>query len=156
MVLAQYLSRLPEALAASTAFRVLPGARELVAQLSRRQGVTLALATGNVLPGARIKLAKAQLNRFFVSGAYGGDAPTRAGIVHTALTRVARRLNASLQLERCFLIGDTVKDVASALENRIVPIAVCTGTDDRTTLFAAGAHIVLDSLEQAQAVVRLL
>ena len=45
-------------------------------------------------------------------------------------------------------VGDTVTDVKSALDASATAVAVTTGPDDSPTLTAAGADVVLDSLEQ--------
>jgi phosphoglycolate phosphatase len=45
-------------------------------------------------------------------------------------------------------VGDTVTDVKSALDASAIAVGVTTGPDDPATLSAAGAHVVLESLEQ--------
>src|ERR1051326_116433 len=64
-----------EPLATQTPSRVraLPGVVELLDALAAVPGVTLALLTGNIEPGARLKLAGADLNRSFPFRAFGSD-----------------------------------------------------------------------------------
>ena len=45
-------------------------------------------------------------------------------------------------------VGDTVTDIASGLEAGAIAVGVATGPDSAAELTAAGADIVLDSLEQ--------
>jgi phosphoglycolate phosphatase-like HAD superfamily hydrolase len=45
-------------------------------------------------------------------------------------------------------VGDTVTDVRSAIDASATAVGVATGPDDATKLRAAGAQVVLDSLEQ--------
>ena len=45
-------------------------------------------------------------------------------------------------------VGDTKTDVKSALDASATAVGVTTGPDDAAGLEAAGAHVVLDSLEQ--------
>ena len=45
-------------------------------------------------------------------------------------------------------VGDTVTDVRSAIDASATAVGVTTGPDDATKLRAAGAQVVLDSLEQ--------
>ena len=45
-------------------------------------------------------------------------------------------------------VGDTITDVKSALDASATAVGVTTGPDDAGKLLAAGAHAVLDSLEQ--------
>src|SRR5262245_21301289 len=53
---------------------LLPGVEPLLERLAGRSDVTLALLTGNWEPGARAKLARFDLNRYFGFGAFGCDA----------------------------------------------------------------------------------
>jgi phosphoglycolate phosphatase len=45
-------------------------------------------------------------------------------------------------------VGDTITDVKSALDASTTAVGVTTGPDDAARLLEAGAHVVLDSLEQ--------
>jgi len=45
-------------------------------------------------------------------------------------------------------VGDTITDVKSALDASTAAVAVTTGPDDRAALLEAGAHAVLDSLDE--------
>jgi phosphoglycolate phosphatase-like HAD superfamily hydrolase len=155
-VLASYLQRLPEQLASSTAFRVLPGVESLLNRLAQTPQVVMALATGNLAPAARLKLAKGRLNRFFRTGGFGGDAPTRAGIVAIAIERVARQIGGKPERKNVYLVGDTVRDIKAARAAGVVPVGVATGPDDIETLRKAGASIALKSLAEARALLEHL
>jgi phosphoglycolate phosphatase-like HAD superfamily hydrolase len=154
-VLAGYLAQLPACLAAAQSFRVLPGVRELLPRL-RQPGVFTALATGNIPAAARLKLAKAQLNSFFRTGGFGGEAPTRAGILHVAQERMARIAGARFERRRVFVVGDTVRDVKAAHAVGVVAVGVASGPDDEDALRQAGADIVLGGLDQAEALLGAL
>ena len=62
---------------------VLPGVRDLLAELSSRTDLLLSLVTGNYEPVARLKLARAGIGRAFApgQGAFGSDAEDRAALV---------------------------------------------------------------------------
>jgi phosphoglycolate phosphatase len=45
-------------------------------------------------------------------------------------------------------VGDTITDVKSALDAAATAVGVTTGPDDAAALLGAGAHVVLDSLDQ--------
>ena len=147
-VLSGYLQRLPEQLTQAQGFHLLPGVLPLLERLTSLRRVVLGLATGNLAPAARLKLAKARLNRFFRTGGFGGDAPTRAGIVVVAIERVARIIGSKPLRKNVFLVGDTVRDIKAARATGVVPVGVATGPDDVQQLRAAGATIVLQSLDQ--------
>ena len=56
--------------------------------------------------------------------------------------------DALLSHRAAIYVGDTVTDVQSALDASATAVGVTTGPDDATELLAAGAGVVLDSLEQ--------
>jgi phosphoglycolate phosphatase len=55
--------------------------------------------------------------------------------------------DALIEHEATIYVGDTVTDVKSALDASITAVAVTTGPDDDAAMRAAGAHVVLDSLD---------
>jgi phosphoglycolate phosphatase-like HAD superfamily hydrolase len=82
-ILDAYLSFLRDEIQTSTTYRVLPGITEILESLSIRPDVLLGLATGNIEVGARIKLQRGNLNRFFsfgvATGRYTSDELRDAG-----------------------------------------------------------------------------
>ena len=53
-------------------------------------GVMLGLVSGAMEGAARTKLMPANLNRYFVFGAYGSDSPDRAELTELAIAKAAR------------------------------------------------------------------
>src|SRR5215211_73640 len=80
LVVQRRLEHLPEAVAASEGYKVLPGVPERLRQLSRA-GHLLGIITGNGDGAAHIKLARGDLNRWFTFGAYAAAGAERADIV---------------------------------------------------------------------------
>ena len=76
-VVTHYLMRLPEEVAQSSGYRVLDGVEALLPRLCHG-GFLLGITTGAVEAAAHIKLARANLNRFFTFGGYGSDSGTAA------------------------------------------------------------------------------
>jgi phosphoglycolate phosphatase-like HAD superfamily hydrolase len=107
---------------------VAPGVPEVLETLHAREGVRLALLTGNLEPVARLKLLRAGLGRFFPrgQGAFGSDHEDRA-----ALPEVARRRAGTAQApyprERTVIIGDTPRDIMCARADGAKVVAVATG-----------------------------
>ena len=149
--LAQLLQRrleyMPEAVAESTRYRVLPGVRERLRQLSH-DGHLLGLITGNIDGAAHIKLQRGDLNRWFSFGAYGGAGVDRAGIVRQAVERGKAMLGEDVPNAQIYVIGDTPLDIDAAHAAGCTAIAVATGHYDRASLRDAGADRVLETLEQ--------
>jgi phosphoglycolate phosphatase len=136
---------------------VLPGIRELLERLNRRDDVALGLLTGNFEEGARIKLEYFDLWKYFPCGAFGDDSADRNDLVPVAMRRarecgIAREVPAS----RVLVVGDTPHDVACARTAGAVPVAVATGGYSVETLRETGADIVFKDLSDTDAFLGLL
>jgi phosphoglycolate phosphatase len=147
LLIQRRLEHLPEAVAASEGYRVLPGVPERLRQLSRA-GHLLGIITGNGDGAAHIKLARGDLNRWFTYGAYAGAGLERADIVRQAVERGEAMLGRDVPNTKIFVIGDTPLDIQAAHAVGCTAIAVATGHYDRRALAEAGADHVIDTLEQ--------
>ena len=90
----------------SPGFVVKDGVVELLERL-HADGILLGLTTGNVEEAAHIKLARADLNRFFSFGGYGSDSPDRTELTKKALERAKGLYGDGFDPARCFSCGDT-------------------------------------------------
>jgi phosphoglycolate phosphatase len=122
---------------------VAPGVIDVLEALAARDGVRLAVLTGNLEPIARIKLARAGLARFFEEGqgSFGSDHEDR-----TALPAIARARAGGYPREQTVIIGDTPRDIACARADGVRCIAVATGPF--TTAQLADADVVLASAHE--------
>jgi phosphoglycolate phosphatase len=141
------LEHLPEAVAASEGYKVLPGVPERLRQLSR-DGHLLGLITGNGDGAAHIKLTRGDLNRWFTFGAYASAGVDRAGIVREAVRRGEAMLGRDVPNSEIYVIGDTPLDIDAAHAVECTAVAVATGHYDHAALHDAGADHVLDTLEE--------
>ncbi len=141
---AQYLLHLAEDIWVSEQYRVLPGAEQVLVQLGGA-GVMLGLVSGAMEGAARTKLMPANLNRFFVFGAYGSDSPDRAELTTIAIEK-AGRLHDHLTPAQVFVVGDTPHDIDATKSAGAVSIGVASGHFSTDELQAAGADHVLSSL----------
>jgi phosphoglycolate phosphatase-like HAD superfamily hydrolase len=141
------LEHLPEAVAESEGYRVLPGVPERLRQLSR-DGHLLGLITGNGDGAAAVKLARGDLNRWFTFGAYATAGVDRAGIVRRAVERGEAMLGCDVPNEDVFVVGDTPLDIDAAHAVDCTAIAVATGHYDAAALREAGGDYVLETLEE--------
>jgi phosphoglycolate phosphatase-like HAD superfamily hydrolase len=146
-LLQRRLEHLPEAVAESEGYRVLPGVPERLRQLSR-DGHLLGIITGNGDGAAHIKLARGDLNRWFTFGAYASAGLDRAGIVRQAVERGEAMFGEDVPNCRIYVVGDTPLDVTAAHAVDCTAIAVATGRYDRAALEEAGADHVLDTFEE--------
>jgi phosphoglycolate phosphatase len=121
---------------------LLPGVAALLAWLSSREDVRLALVTGNYECVARLKLARAGIGKYFPrgKGAFGSDSEDRA-----ALPAIARRragvLGTPYRREQTIVIGDTPRDIACARADGVRVIGVATGPYSEAELAGADAVV---------------
>jgi phosphoglycolate phosphatase len=119
----------------------MPGA-EAALRWAADAGHRSALLTGNIEPIAHHKLAAAGLGAWFEpgQGAFGSDAEDRRELVP-----VARERAGGWPRERTVVIGDAPGDVACALADGAVAVAVI-GHFDRDDL--TGAHVFIEQLAE--------
>jgi phosphoglycolate phosphatase-like HAD superfamily hydrolase len=106
---------------------VLPGVREVLAELSRHPDVLLGLLTGNVRDGARAKLTCVGLYELFKFGVYGDDHWDRYKLPELALRRVREEHGIEFEGSQVVIIGDTIHDVNCGKSIGARSIAVGTG-----------------------------
>lgn len=142
-----YFRRLAEELAALPAgVGPLPGVVALLDALEDEPCLASGLLTGNHTRGARLKLERYGLWRYFRFGAFGEDAADRNDLVPVALERAAAAGLGAVSPAQAVIIGDTVLDVACGRAHGARTIGVATGGFDEDVLEAAGADLVLPDL----------
>ncbi len=143
-----YLERLEEGLEAHR-MRLLPGVLDLLETLAERADTVLGLLTGNWQLGARIKLSRFDLNRFFDFGAFGDDGADRRQLPPVALERARVSAGRTFTPEQTLIIGDSLLDVACGRAHGVPVMAVATGFTRAEDLADAGADWVLPDLVAA-------
>ena len=121
----------------------LPGVRRLIAALAARTDVFLALVTGNVREGARLKLLSAGMWQHFPVGAFGCDHEARNELPPIALERARAHWGRDFRAEDTVVVGDTPRDVECARSIGAATVAVTTGRFSAAELERAGAERVL-------------
>jgi phosphoglycolate phosphatase len=142
-----YLKHLPDAVAESPGYRVMPGIEQLLPRLIE-EGVLLGLVTGNIEAAAHIKLSRAHLNRFFSFGGYGSDSADRTEVTKAALGRGALVSGGTLTNGACIAVGDTPRDVIAGQGAGIKVVGVATGSYAVAQLRQAGADFAVENLEK--------
>lgn len=142
---AQYLLHLADDIVVAEQYRVLPGAEQALAALGQA-GVMLGLVSGAMEGAARTKLGPANLNRYFIFGAYGSDSPDRGELTRIAVGKAAG-LHRDLKPSQVFVVGDTPRDIQAAQAAGAVSVGVASGHYSVEELTAAGGAHVLGSLE---------
>jgi phosphoglycolate phosphatase len=116
--------------------RELPGIRPLLETLAADARVVLGLLTGNIEPGARVKLGNAALNDFFPFGAFGSDSARREELPPIAVERASRAAGHRFKGRDVIIIGDSIYDVRCGVPHAATTIAIASGKTPAEALLA--------------------
>jgi phosphoglycolate phosphatase-like HAD superfamily hydrolase len=116
----------------------------------------LGLATGNLETAARIKLSRADLNRYFSFGGFGSDAQNRTALIQKAIERGRSIMGESKKDMRVVVIGDTDLDITCGREAGATTVAVTTGGDSWETLLQASPDHLLKDLSRPEELLAIL
>jgi phosphoglycolate phosphatase-like HAD superfamily hydrolase len=145
--------------AKSGKFNVQPlaGVPEILDALEARDDVVLGLLTGNIAPGARIKLSAAGIDpdRFRVN-AFGSDHEHRPELPAIAQRRAGEVLGLSIAGDRLVVIGDTPADIACGRSLGARSIGVASGHYTVEQLQAHEPYAALPSLANTQQVLEAI
>ncbi len=131
----------------------LPGITPLLDALASQTHVTLALLTGNIEPGARIKLGGASLNEFFPFGAFGSDSANREDLPPIAVRRASDFEGHRFDARDVVIIGDSIYDVRCAVPHDATTIAIASGKTSAERLRAESPTHFFESAEDVDALV---
>ncbi len=151
-----YLDFLKEEIATAPNFRVMPGIAQILRHLSASDAHTLGLVTGNLEEGARIKLARPDLNKYFRFGGYGSDSENRPQLTRVGIERGRRFQNHPSHDKDIFLVGDTPFDIDAGKQSGVVTIAVATGPWKLTDLKDHTPDYAFENLEEYEAFFRIV
>jgi phosphoglycolate phosphatase-like HAD superfamily hydrolase len=150
-----YLKSLAEELPRKNG-RLLPGIVELLDALKARPQVALALLTGNLERGAKLKLSHYKLWHYFEFGAWADDHADRNQLGPFAQARARERHGVDFPPERTFVIGDTPHDIACGRVIGAKTVAIATGGVSREALARHHPDFLFDDLGNLPAVLAAL
>jgi len=139
--------------ATSERVRALPGIPELLDRLASMSDVTLALLTGNIERGARLKLAPPELNRYFPFGAFGSDSARREELPPIAVERASLVDGHRFGGREVVIIGDSIYDVRCGVPHDATTIAIASGKTPAARLLAENPHHFFESAEDVDELV---
>jgi phosphoglycolate phosphatase-like HAD superfamily hydrolase len=152
-----YLTALPGCIAASPHTHLHPGVPGLLDMLHRRSDAALALGTGNMEAGARLKIGHFGLNRYFPVGGFGDHHHQRADIMRDAIRRAEAHWSRPFAPDDTWVIGDTVHDIEGGKALGLRTMGVATGgAFSYEDLVKAGADAVFRDLSDTAAVMKAL
>ncbi len=136
---------------------VYPGVVRLLDRLARMQSDYLVgLLTGNIRPGAHIKLSAVGLEHHFRFGAYGSDSERREDLPAVAVERARALSGKAFAGEEIVVIGDTPSDITCGRGLGVRAIGVATGRHGADELAAAGAWATVPDLGDVERILQLL
>ncbi len=144
--LAGYLAYLPEEIESASEYRVMPGVEEAVRQMHSSAEFHQGLGTGNLETGGRIKLARADLGKYFEWGGFASDSDHRADLIRVGIERGRQAAGEDVPLERTVIIGDTLRDIDAARACGAKVVAVATGAKALHELEAGRPDLLLEDL----------
>jgi phosphoglycolate phosphatase len=151
----EYIEGLPLSLS-RTRGRVLPGIQSLLERLKPHPHIVLALLTGNLQEGAKLKLRHYGLWDFFEFGAFADDHHDRNELGAFARERAQARHGHDFDGADIDVIGDTNHDVACGKAFGARTVAVATGSWSRERLQKCAPDFLFDDLSDTQMVIERL
>ena len=150
-----YLSHLPRLLSEKSG-RLLPGIIPLLDALTAREDVILALLTGNLERGAKLKLTHYGVWDYFEFGAYADDHHDRNQLGHFAKARAKEHHGIEFPPERIYILGDTPHDITCARAIGAKAVAIATGQFTHAQLAPHTPDFLFDDLGDVPAVISAL
>lgn len=151
-----YIENLAKVVPTSPGYRVLPGIPLLLEELSQRRDLVMGLGTGNLEPGARIKLARADLMKYFGFGGYGSDAEERPVVLKTGVQRGEALAGHSVSPRDVVVIGDNIRDVQAGKAIGAYTIAVASGPMSMEELSKTEPDALFQDLSQTVKVIQTI
>jgi phosphoglycolate phosphatase-like HAD superfamily hydrolase len=124
--------------------------KELLGRLQTRPQIVLALLTGNVERGAKLKLEYYGLWHFFEFGAFADDHHERNELGAFARRRAREKHGIEFESAAIDVIGDTPHDIACGKAIGARTIAVATGSFSRAQLAAHGANVLVEDFSAVE------
>jgi phosphoglycolate phosphatase-like HAD superfamily hydrolase len=133
------------------------GVAKLIDTVHERDDLVLGLLTGNIEPGARLKLSAVGLDfTHFRINAFGSDHETRSELPAVAHRRMRDTFGVELAGRDVIVIGDTPADVQCGRALGVRAIAVATGRYSVDDLRAYEPYAVFENLGDTAAVLDVI
>jgi phosphoglycolate phosphatase len=136
---------LPEAVAESKTYRVMPGVVDTLERLTKA-GYLLGITTGGTKEAGETKIERGRLNHFFSFGGFGSDSSDRVELTKRAIERAGKARGEPMEARQCAVLGDTPHDTDAARGAGAMGIGVATGHFTVEQLRGAGAEYAVKDL----------
>jgi phosphoglycolate phosphatase len=129
---------------------LMPNVRRVLDRAAADDRLYLALGTGNLERGARIKLEYFDLNDYFPVGGFCYGLVERYEVLQDGVERARMHYGVDFAPERVIVIGDTVRDIEAARKIGAKVVAVATGGHSYEMLEAAKPDLLLRDLTEEE------
>jgi len=144
-LLESYETTFGENLPRDAAKHILPGAKELLRELSRTDHI-VALYTGDSPEIVNHVFRVTGLGRYFRFCFYGTEVESRSDMVRLAISKAEKSTGRKFRDKNIVIIGDSVRDIECGKLFGASTIAVATGFHSRKELLKAGPDYLFDNL----------
>lgn len=151
----RYIALLEQALTEAENFFVYPHVDATLRQFSLGPDLELALLTGNLEQGARLKLEHAALWHYFRWGVYGEVSEDRNDLSRKALDIITEK-DGPIDPRRIVIIGDTVSDIRCGQAIGATTIAYSAGFEPAEKLLPANPDHITDDFRHIPAIIAQL
>jgi phosphoglycolate phosphatase len=152
----KYVEELEEVVGDGADVALMPGIAQLVRALAARPDFVVGLLTGNIEPGARVKLRPTGLAPLFRLGAFGSDDADRRCLPAVAVARARDLIGHGFEFADVTIIGDTPLDVDCARACGAVAVAVATGHHGVSELASCAPDLLFSDFADVAAAVTAL
>lgn len=108
----------------------------------------LSLITGELSLGAKYKLGKIGVWKYFPTGGFGEDARVRFDIADIALDKAKKLYNE--KYDNIFVIGDTTLDIKTARHLGAKIISITTGSNSKEELASENPDYIIDNFSEIE------
>ena len=142
-----YVTNLANTLPETPGFRVYPDVRRVLEACRAQPHFDLALLTGNLHQGARLKLEHADLWNYFPWGVFGDISEDRVRLAQAAHKKLIRKYG-QIQARDIFIIGDTANDVRCGKAIGATTVALVSDFEPEVRLREQAPDYVLYSFRE--------
>jgi phosphoglycolate phosphatase-like HAD superfamily hydrolase len=154
-LLESYEDTFSKSLPRDAAKYILPGARELLSELSKTAHI-VTLYTGDSPKIVNSVFRATNLGKYFKLCLYGTEVATRADMVRLAVQKAEKLAGQEFRERDILIIGDSTRDIECGKLFHALTIAVATGFHSRAQLLAAGPDYLFDNLKDYRKVLRAI
>lgn len=142
-----YITNLESTLKQAENFRLYPHVREVLDACRKSNAFDLALLTGNIREGAKLKLTHADLWKYFGWGVFGNISEDRIHLAKEAC-RIITRKAGNINRKDIIIIGDTTNDIRCGQAIAATTIAFAAGFEPEGKLRRKNPDYIINDFKE--------